>query len=587
MRGRLQQGRRELVVGWVLCAVASLVYLLTADRSASWWDCGEFITTSHTLQVGHPPGAPVYQLLAHLFSLLSFGNLSWVAPLCNALSALAGGFTVMLLFWTAVLLWPSPRRFPLGALVGALCYLFSDTVWFSAVESEVYSLAMLVAAALVWIMLRWEQRGDDRRLLLVALLLGLGLGVHLLVLLTAPALLYVFIRAGGFRRPGWGRVALFGALFFLLGLTPYAIIPIRAAAGTPINEGNPSTPQAFRQYLARDQYEKAPLYPRMWRQRDSDQRNYRDWTYDTTGIGANAVYYFSYQFGYMYCRYLMYNFAGREAVYHTASYTPHTRRFAVERHHYIALFILPALLAIYGLLSMRRRSRRQYWLVMLLFLFGGVLLNLYLNHPCYEPRERDYAYVLSFYAVSLWIAAGAQSLWECPRLKPWLSATLLALAPLTMAAGNWPDHDRSRNHATHDIAMAHIQPCRPDAILLTLGDNDTFPLWHLLHVEQLRPDISLYNINLTGVRRSLSIIRDNLGHRPIYLSQYAYARFGALFEGHLRCIGLCWEVTPDPVAIGREKAIPDLQWHITPTEHLDPISVSFLNHWNRNLPATE
>ncbi len=159
MRRYLQQGSGQLVDGKgrtdggtacrltphlpLLISVFSIaVYLLTMDRSASWWDCGEFIATGWLLEVGHPPGAPVHQLLSHLFMLLSFGNPMLVAPLANALSAVAAGATVGLLYRVIVELGARPW----AAAVGALCYLFCDTAWFSAVESEVYSLAMLVCA---------------------------------------------------------------------------------------------------------------------------------------------------------------------------------------------------------------------------------------------------------------------------------------------------------------------------------------------------------------------------------------------------------------------------------------------------------
>ena len=132
-------------------------YLLTLEPTTSFWDCGEFIAVSYLLQVGHPPGAPLYQLLAHAFTWLAGGNTAAVAACCNALSAVAGGLTVMFLYWTLLLLASreaeAPSRFARrAALVGALCYLFCDTAWFSAVESEVYSLAMLLASAAFWAM---------------------------------------------------------------------------------------------------------------------------------------------------------------------------------------------------------------------------------------------------------------------------------------------------------------------------------------------------------------------------------------------------------------------------------------------------
>ncbi|MBR6899281.1 MAG: DUF2723 domain-containing protein, partial [Bacteroidales bacterium] len=171
MRRRLQQVGGKLV-GYSIFLFSFLVYFLTMDRTVSWWDCGEFIATGYGLQVGHPPGAPLYQLVTHCFMLLSFGNPALVAPLSNLVSVLCASLTVLLLFLSARLLlsWAgySPRRSLFGAVVGALCYLFCDTAWFSAVESEVYAMAMLFCALTVWLTLRWEQRGDGRRLILVA-----------------------------------------------------------------------------------------------------------------------------------------------------------------------------------------------------------------------------------------------------------------------------------------------------------------------------------------------------------------------------------------------------------------------------------
>lgn len=560
MRGHIQQGRGQLVGFWGITALAAVVYLLTMDRSASWWDCGEFIATSYGLGVGHPPGAPLYQLLAHLFTLLSFGNPLWVAPLSNALSALAGAFTVGLLYLTILEL--GARR-PAAAAVGALCYLFADTVWFSAVESEVYALAMLFCAATVYTTLCWARTRNARLLPLVGLLLGLGVCVHLMTLLVAPALALIVLR----RRKEWGRrwlgVAAMSLFFFVVGLSPYAIVPIRAAAEPPINEMGDS----FASYIARDQYAKAPLYPRMWRERDKE--NWPEWTFGTEGVVGNVVYYVTYQAGYMYGRYLMNNYIGRWNM----------------QWHCVVPFLFPALLGLWGLWAQRRRRRADYWVVMLLFLFGGLVLNLYLNHPCYEPRQRDYVYVLSFYAFALWIGLGAEALMES-RWPRWAVVAVCVLAPLSEAVGNWADHDRHNCHSVHDISMAHLQSCDPDAILITLGDNDTFPLWYLQQVEGQRTDIDIYNLGLTGFSQIERIVNQNAGLRPIYVSQYFYDRYAYLFGGRLRCEGLCWrlvatlEETADREPLLRHKAL--IEWHIGEHEYLDRVSRGLLAAWKRN-----
>lgn len=563
-------------LSFILFSFSFLVYLLTLDRSVSWWDCGEFIATGWTLGIGHPPGAPTYQLLTHLFMLLSFGNPMWVAPLSNAVSALCGGVTVAVLYLTL-------REFgcrPFGAVLGALCYLFSDTAWFSAVESEVYAPAMLFCSLDVWLALRFRRRGNLRLLLLLALLLGLGVGVHLMTLLVLPALTVIVLPRltrylGHPSKASLASTAALALLFFFLGLSTYAVVPLRAQADPPINELG----ESFGSYLRREQYEKAPLYPRMWRERDSV--HWADWNAGRTDLVGNVAYYASYQLGYMYLRYLMYNFIGRENFH----------------WHCIVPFVLPFLLGLCGLWRHRRRSRGDFWAVMLLFLFGGVILNLYLNHPCYEPRERDYAYVLSFYAFAIWIGIGTDDIrgkmkdekakrrgHQNSFLFPFFTFLLL-LAPLTLAVGNWSDHDRSRSHSVHDIAAAHLDVCEPDAILITLGDNDTFPLWYLQQVEGRRPDVGVYNLGLTGWQRVLQLIA-TAGDRPVYVSHYFYQRYAYLFPDRLRCEGFCWRLLPMPAAELRPPDTTLFEWHITPREYIDPVSRRFLDTWQHNTGHT-
>ncbi len=416
--------------------LATAVYLLTMSRTVDWWDCGEFIATSYLLQVGHPPGAPFYQLLAHCMTMLSFGHPLWVAPLSNALSALCGGLTVMLLYLTLCELTLHSKfkihnsklktqnsKLPIGPAVGALCYLFCDTAWFSAVESEVYAMAMLFCSLDVWLMLRWRRTGNPRLLLLVALLLGLGICVHLMTLLTLPALLWIFLRGKKTSIFNFQFSILF-TFFILLGLTPYAIVPIRAAANPPINQLGDS----FAAYIKRDAYAHAPLYPRLWRERDS--ANWQQWGVgDPASLWDNTRYYASYQLSYMYLRYLSNNFIARENLAHR----PEKQGFSIFNFQF-SIFILPFLLGLWGMWVQWRQRRGDFIPVLLLFLFGGIILNLYLNHPCYEPRERDYAYILSFYAFALWIGIGAGSI--ASKFKIQNSKFLLLLAPLLLALGN-------------------------------------------------------------------------------------------------------------------------------------------------------
>jgi MFS family permease len=194
--------------GWLMGIVASAVYILTAEPTFSWWDCGEYIATAHKLLVGHPPGAPTFQIIGCVFSLLAGNDPAMVGFWVNVMSALCSGFGIMFLFWTITLFGKklvnkmggfTPVRtiavFAAG-LVGALTYTFTDSYWFSAVEGEVYSMSSFFTALVFWCILKWDEEYDNpkphtnpqRWLILIFYLIGLSIGVHLLNLLTIPAI---------------------------------------------------------------------------------------------------------------------------------------------------------------------------------------------------------------------------------------------------------------------------------------------------------------------------------------------------------------------------------------------------------------
>ncbi|MCQ2311416.1 MAG: DUF2723 domain-containing protein [Paludibacteraceae bacterium] len=192
------------VCGWVVFAIAAATYLMTIEPTASFWDCGEFISSAYKLDVGHPPGAPFFMLMGHFFSLFA-SDPSHVAICVNAMSALASAFCILFLFWTITalckkLIQPDTVGKGIALLgagaVGALAYTFSDTFWFSAVEGEVYASSSLFTAVVFWLILKWDEQADeegsDRWLILIMYLMGLSIGVHLLNLLTIPALAMVY-----------------------------------------------------------------------------------------------------------------------------------------------------------------------------------------------------------------------------------------------------------------------------------------------------------------------------------------------------------------------------------------------------------
>src|SRR5690554_739780 len=226
------------LTGWVVFVIAAVVYLMTLEPTTSFWDPGEFITTSFKLEIGHPPGAPVYMIFGRFFTL--FGNPGSAAMLVNAMSALASAFTILFLFWTithlAFKMVVKEGRITTGntisvmaaGAVGALAYTFSDTFWFSAVEAEVYAFSSMLTALVFWAILKWEnvagKPNANRWLIFIAYIIGLSIGVHLLNLLAIPAIVFVYY----FRNYKATNKGIFRALLasvLLLGVIMYGIIP--------------------------------------------------------------------------------------------------------------------------------------------------------------------------------------------------------------------------------------------------------------------------------------------------------------------------------------------------------------------------
>ncbi len=656
-------------------AVSAVTYLLTIEPSASFWDCGEFIASSYKLEVGHPPGNPMFQLIARFFTM--FGDNMHAAVLVNAMSALCSAFTIFFLYLTIV--WfvrrvikpssdgtytTSQAIAAIGSgLVGSLAYCFSDTFWFSAVEGEVYAMSSLFTAAVFWLMTVWYDRADRphslKWIVLIAFLMGLSIGVHLLNLLMIPALVFMYFyrvredRRYSFRQllgiflvgvvilallffvviPYLPKMAAYtdllfvnvlglpynsGAAFFLvallalcfrgiavtlkkekvflntsllclttviIGFSVFSIDIIRSCAKTPTNEYQPDNAFTLVRYLSREQYGSTPLlygqyfdapfelttskywapldgryrkvegpvdakylpegkmlFPRMWS--SSPDGRYEEFyeaymdgkgtkvagaTHRKPTMGTNLRFFFDYQLNWMYWRYFMWNFVGRQNQIHSPSPgnlfhgnwesgvkfiddfrlgdqsgAPATLSEDKGKNHY---YFLPLLLGLLGLFFQYDRDRRGCWLNFLMFFMTGIAIVIYLNQQPMQVRERDYAYAGSFYFFCVWIGmavAGICSLADkALRRRGSVAAAsatgLLCLCvPALMAAQNWDDHDRSNRRTAVEMACNYLNSTGPNGILITHGDNDTFPLWYAQEVENVRPDVRIVNTSLLG-----------------------------------------------------------------------------------------
>ncbi|MCQ2203135.1 MAG: DUF2723 domain-containing protein [Bacteroidales bacterium] len=590
----------ERFVALLVSLFSLVVYVATLAPSVSLWDSGEFIVCARYLEVGHPPGAPVYFLLAHFFSLFasSPANVAWCVNLFSAVSmALASGFLFLVSVYVLRMASPSASRILtiFSSAIGALSFSFAFSVWSSAVEAEVYALSILFTSFSLWLVLKWQSSRDNRLLLVLALVVGLSCGVHLLCLLIIPVATLVVGRSlygsswqttflsllAGFALLGIiffviicnglqpamflekllcvkaglpfhsGFIlflsllflSLFIALFlsikfhhlhaailfsllFLIGFTPNTYIIIRSSANPTLNLNQPDNVFGLHSFLNREQYGSRPLlygpwygskpsgiaselryrrdslsytaynkgicyeypaseqvvFPRMYNSSQSEL--YSNWVTIPEGTTPTLVdelhFFFSYQLGHMFFRYLMDNFA---------------------------LVFFPFLLAVIGFLgfSLSANGRFSLLISLLLLFIMGPALALYLNMPPAEPRERDYIYIGAYFAFAIFIAAGsfyslsfAVSRFRNNSVTFLLAIILLLASPLALLATNYSVCDCSNDFRALDNARNHLDSCDENAVLFTEGDNDTYPLWYLQEVEGFRTDVRVVNFGLLG-----------------------------------------------------------------------------------------
>ena len=725
------------IFGWLAFVISAIVYLMTVEPTASFWDCPEFITSAFKLEVGHPPGNTFFNLTGRFFANFAGGDVMKVAVMVNRMSALLSAGAIMFLFWTITFLAKkivcknnddemtvAQMITILGSgLVGALTFTFTDTFWFSAVEAEVYAFSVFMTSLVFWLILKWESKADephsDRYIILIAYIVGLSIGVHLLNLLSIPAIVLVyyfkksqkvnlkgtlltlagsmvliglilyglvpgFVKLSGYMellfvnvlhfsyntgtafyfffvlasivwglRETWtgkspmrmrisfiASICLIGipfigsgmwvglllsavvavvvflwkdlnlklmnstllCLFFLfIGYSTFAQVIIRSVANPPMNQNDPDNIFSFSKYLNREQYGDRPLFygytfvsdvvrdndgrvsskkgapiyskvvksnpserdkyiisgykedyiytpelnmlfPRMYSKQNDHIQAYKEWT-DFKGrpvkvfmggenkivmqptFSENLKFFFKYQLNYMYWRYFMWNFSGRQND--EQGYGEITKGNWITGFNFIdkymvgdqddlpanmkdnkgrnVYYLMPLILGLIGLFYQAyagEKGIQQFWVVFMLFFMTGIAIVIYLNQTPYQPRERDYAYVGSFYAFAIWIGFGVVALVDyVGRLlkNPKLAAAAVSLVclavPVQMASQNWDDHDRSKCYTARDFGYNYLSSVDKDAIIFTNGDNDTFPLWYAQEVEGYRTDVRVCNLS--------------------------------------------------------------------------------------------
>ncbi|MFO7313302.1 DUF2723 domain-containing protein [Rhodothermus marinus] len=329
------------------------------------------------------------------------------------------------------------------------------------------------------------------------------------------------------RKPA-ANLAMLCLAMILLGYSSYALIIIRSSVDPPIDLNDPETPHAFVSYLKREQYGETPLlrgatYNNQTGQIDQSRQVLfpRRWSPDPSHLRVYAQYdsdldfFLRYQLGHMYIRYFLWNFVGKASDVQDApaitGFLPGEKdlyffQTPSERASRNVYYALPLLLGLLGMAFHFNHDWRRAFSVLVLFLVTGVGIILYLNQTPLQPRERDYSYVGSFFAFSLWVGIGAAGLLEIlrDRLKETLRRPLLwgaavvifAAVPLHMLLQNYDDHDRSGRYVARDYAWNLLMSLDDNAIVFTNGDNDTYPLWYLQEVEGVRQDVRVANLSL-------------------------------------------------------------------------------------------
>ncbi|MBS1572345.1 MAG: DUF2723 domain-containing protein [Bacteroidetes bacterium] len=718
------------LTGWVVFSIAFVTYLSTMERSFSFWDCGEYISSAVKLQVTHAPGAALFQIVGAVAAMFAFGKGEMYSIVINAMSALFSAFTILFLFWTITHL---VRRLLnkefdqisvheeisilFAGIIGSLAFTFSDTFWFSAVEGEVYSMASMFIALIVWLITKWEneyhEKDNERWIVLIFFVTGLSVGVHMMCMLAIPAvcliyyarnynftwksfiwanLITLFILSFVFKiifpvvMTFFGKTEIFAVnglglpfhsgtiiafvllivacffilkyarktrkkifqtaalsvIYMLIGFSCWLVIPIRANANPPMNLNDPDNAIGMLDYYNRVQYgdwptiygqnytayldnngieknedgsiktvntgdiyekdehtgkyeivgkridyvynpEQVSFMPRMFNESQDVMSNYismygaPDFTFNYSNeqladspeakqffdelrtkyenktiklddylqakkydlihvqrpsLAQNIDYFFTFQNGYYFVRYLLWNFVGRQndlegnmenTKGNWISGIPFIDEMNVgnmdkmpskyNNESTVKFFFLPFLLGLIGFFFQLNRDFGRFYAILSLFVLTSVGIIFYTGVKPFEPRERDYAMVGSFYAFAIWIGLGAAAILWFIQQKIKSNATnilaglILLGIPLMMGFQNYNPHDRSHRTTAHDYAYSVLKSLPKDDIIFVYGDNDTYPVWAIQETENFRDDVKVVNFTLLSTSWNINQVK--------------------------------------------------------------------------------
>jgi hypothetical protein len=527
---------------------ALLLYILTLAPTTQFWDTSEYMAAAYTLGIPHPPGNPLFVLMAHVWGMIPMVSsyaqrINLFAAATSAVSA--GCWFLIAERWMRSFvpaLWP--RR--LAALAGALVSATAFTVWNQSVVNEkVYTLSLLSIALILWLIVRWDDQpageAHDHHLLLIIYLLALTATNHMMGVLVGPVVMVLLYPPFKKQRPvsdderriEWSQFLVFSSVWILLlslglesagpiigagilflaalayalfaagnvsfavaallvavvGLSVYTYLPIRAAFYPPINEGEPTNWEALWAVLTRQQYGKPSIFDNPTQAPGLGNSGHTIQLYWAQLV--NYWQYFSWQFGH--------------------DWSDRAQRLLA------ALF---ALLGIGGAVRHWRADKRTALAMTLLMVTFTFALVFYLNfkygyslHPeaalgQHEVRQRDYFFICSFAIWGIWVGMGLAALieWvsemfrerEPNQTRRWLYGTPLLALALIPLLGNRLTASRKGETLARDFAYDLLQSMEPYGVLVTAGDNDTFPLWYAQEVEGIRRDVTVVNLSLAN-----------------------------------------------------------------------------------------